>query len=104
MCAIAVQSAIDFSEAQQLDLMHLRRLFYGRLGQLLRERKAMLSRVPSDTLDPYWAQEAAPGAGQVTEQLKANGIAEYKTYMQFAATFCRGVGSLLVSSHGQTHA
>ncbi len=90
---LAVQSAIDLTEAQQLDLMHLRRLLYGRLGQLLRERKALLSRVHSDTLDPYWTRETVPGAAQVAEQLKANGIAEYKTYMQFASTFFRGVSS-----------
>ena len=41
-----VQAALQFSEAQQEDLMLLRRLFYGKLGVLSRSRKDCLKRMP----------------------------------------------------------
>ena len=74
------QAAVDLNEAQQLDLMHLRRLFYCRLGSLLRERKALLSKVGADRKDCFWTGDAASGAaGDIAEQLRANGIAEHRS-------------------------
>lgn len=80
------QAAVDLSEAQQLDLMHLRRLFYCRLGSLLRERKALLRKIGGDSKDLYLTGDAMPGAAtDIAEQLRANGISEYRcdadTYM-----------------------
>lgn len=86
------QAAIDLSEAQQLDLMHLRRIFYGRLGQLLRERKQLLSQVAGDTSDVYRALEAVPEFK--AQHLRDNGLAEYRAYCQFASAFFRGVRPL----------
>ena len=43
---VPVQAAVQFSEAQQEDLMLLRRLFYGKLGVLSRSRKNCLKRMP----------------------------------------------------------
>lgn len=37
---------MDFTTSQTQDLLHLRRLFYGRLGQLRRERQTLLDRMP----------------------------------------------------------
>ena len=93
LAAWNMQAAIDLTEAQQLDLMHLRRLFYGRIGQLLRERKTLLARVDTDTKE-LWAQQSPPGSADIAKQLRANGLAEYRTYMQFASTFFRGVRQL----------
>ena len=88
------QAAIDLSEAQQLDLMHLRRIFYGRLGQLLRERKQLLSQVAGDTSDVYRAIEAVPAFDDVAQHLRDNGLAEYRAYCQLASAFFRGVRPL----------
>lgn len=96
-----MQTFIDLTEAQQADLMHLRRLFYGRLGQLLRERKELLSKVHTDITHVTWTPDTVPGTAEVADQLRANGIAEYKTYMQFASTFFRGVCSMMLwAMHG----
>ena len=42
-----MQVAIDYTPCQIRDLLHLRRLFYGRLGQLLRQRQALLDEMPA---------------------------------------------------------
>jgi len=40
-----VQATMDFTPSQKKDLLQLRRLLYGRTGQLLRERQALLNRM-----------------------------------------------------------
>ena len=40
-----VQEVINFTDSQQQDMLHLRRLFYGKLGQLARERASILQQV-----------------------------------------------------------
>jgi hypothetical protein len=92
----AAQAAIDLTEPQQLDLMHLRRIFYGRLGQLLRERKQLLSKLSGDTSDLYRTIEAVPESADIAPRLRENGLAEYRAYCQFASAFFRGVSLLYV--------
>ncbi len=76
--------------------MHLRRIFYGRLGQLLRERKQLLSKVSGDSSDLYRTIEAVPESTDIAPQLRDNGLAEYRAYCQFASAFFRGVSLLYV--------
>ena len=38
---------MDYSESQQQDMLHLRRLLYGKLGQLSRARAAMMAQMPA---------------------------------------------------------
>lgn len=84
------QAAVELTEAQQLDLMHLRRLFYCRLGALLRERKALLCKAGSDSTELCWTiGDAVPAAAaEVAEQLRANGIAEYRCHADHRHTLC----------------
>ena len=82
---------MNLTEDQQLDLMHLRALFYSRLGQLLRERRELLCKIDQDSDDSPWTQATAPEYADIAKQLRANGLAEYRTYMQFASTFFKGV-------------
>lgn len=42
-------SILDYSEQQISDMLHLRRLFHGKLGQLARERNDLLSRMADET-------------------------------------------------------
>ncbi|DBA68756.1 TPA: hypothetical protein ACH3X2_013375 [Trebouxia sp. C0005] len=88
---VEMLAAIDLTEPQQLDLMHLRRIFYGRLGQLLRERKQLLSKLRGDTSDLYRTIEAVPESTDIAPQLRDNGLAEYRAYCQFASAFFRGI-------------
>ncbi len=41
-----LQAALKLTEAQQVDVMYLRQLFYARLGSLSRERKEALRQAP----------------------------------------------------------
>lgn len=93
---VLVQTVLQYTEEQVLDLMHLRRLFYGKIGQLCRERKSLLKQMSCE-------QEVGPGIGlddvsvrlsevsDLAERLQGNGADEYRTYMQFTAAFLRGV-------------
>ena len=79
--------------------MHLRRLFYGKIGQLCRERRGLLKQMGSE-------QDAGANTGlddvsvrlsevsDLAERLQANGADEYRTYMQFTSAFLRGVRHL----------
>ncbi|DBA68451.1 TPA: hypothetical protein ACH3X2_013743 [Trebouxia sp. C0005] len=42
-----MQVAIDFSNSQQEDMLHLRCLLYGKLGQLSRARAAIMDQLPA---------------------------------------------------------
>lgn len=42
----AEQEAVEYTSSQVRDFLHLRRLFYARLGQLSRERQALLKQMP----------------------------------------------------------
>lgn len=42
-----MQAAVNYTESQQQDMLHLRRLFYGKLGQLSRARAAIMDHMPA---------------------------------------------------------
>ena len=93
------QVTVDLTEAQIQDLLYLRRLFCGKIGQLSRSRKELMSKLPSDSIGICHASDKLEEVTNLAEQLRANGSEEYRTYMQFASSFYRGV-SLLCSICG----
>ena len=96
---LPLQAVVSYTPEQMKDLTRLRLLFYSKVGQLCRERKALLR---------YMADEQNIGANiglddvsvrlsevsDLAEQLRANGADEYRTYMQFSSAFSRGVSLL----------
>ena len=86
---VGVQVAMKLTEAQEQDLLHLRRLFYGKLGQLARERAALLQQMPSPA-QPNEAVSFHRGfrnvadqlaqTKEVSDQLCANHAAESSVY------------------------
>lgn len=88
-----LQNAVELSEAQIQDLLHLRRLFCGKIGQLGRARKALMSQLPSESIGASHASDKLDQVTSLAEQLRANGSEEYRTYMQYASTFYRGVSA-----------
>ncbi len=54
------QEAFGFTSSQTRDLLCLRRLFYGRIGQLVRERQALLAKMPV--------------AGEITQRMKSQPV------------------------------
>ena len=92
MGVLHLQNNVELSEAQIQDLLHLRRLFCGKIGQLGRARRSLLSQLPSESIGISHASDKLDQMTSLAEQLRANGSEEYRTYMQFASTFYRGVG------------
>ena len=88
-----LQNNVELSEAQIQDLLHLRRLFCGKIGQLGRARRSLLSQLPSESIGISHASDKLDQVTSLAEQLRANGSEEYRTYMQFASTFYRGVSA-----------
>ena len=91
-----LQAVVSYTAEQIKDLMHLRQLFYSKVGQLCRERKALLRRMANEQevgasigLDEVSVRLAE--VSDLADQLRANGADEYRTYMQFSSAFSRGV-------------
>ncbi len=89
--SLSFQVTVDLTEAQIQDLLYLRRLFCGKIGQLSRSRKELMSKLPSDSIGICHASDKLEEVTNLAEQLRANGSEEYRTYMQFASSFYRGV-------------
>ncbi len=91
-----MQAVVAYIPAQVKDLLHLRKLFYSKVGQLCRDRKALLRHMADEQdvganigLDDVSVRLSE--VSDLAEQLRANGADEYRTYMQFSSAFSRGV-------------
>ncbi len=98
-----MQATMDYSESQQQDMLHLRRLFYGRLGQLSRVRAAIMTRMPAavnhDAVPPFnldmkSAADKLTETKEWAEQLCANRAEESRAYLYCAVCLLRGVSLL----------
>lgn len=100
-----MQVALKFTDAQEQDLMHLRRLFYGKLGQLARERAALLKKMPAaanegENREPLsfhsgfrHAADQLALTKEVADQLCANHAEESLVYMAYGFCLFRCVRS-----------
>ena len=83
---------MQFSEAQQDDILLLRRLFYGKLGVLARERKDCLKRMPygaattAHEVDGRMAEVCS-----IAQELHDITAVERQTRLQFTSAYRRGV-------------
>lgn len=96
---------MKFTEAQEQDLMHLRRLFYGKLGQLARERAALLKKMPAAVKEGENREPLSFHSGfrhtadqlaltkEVADQLCANHAEESLVYMGYGFCLFRCVSS-----------
>ncbi len=92
-----LQTRLHLTEAQRTDLMHLRRLFYAKMGALKRERRQLLQQVPAGAAQS--TLEASTRLADITaiaQQLHDNSAAEFRTYMQFGSAYRRGVSHCLL--------
>ena len=114
--SIVTQVALQYTEAQEQDLLHLRRLFYGKLGQLARERAALLSKMPAacnvvENNEPisfhlgyrHVADQFAL-TKEVSDQLCANNAEESLVYMSHGFCLFRCVSHFgIFTNCSQTH-
>ena len=94
---LVLQASLHLTEAQQVDMLHLRRLFYAKIGALRRERRQLVQQVPAGAA--HSTAEASTRLADITaiaQQLHDNSAAEFKTYMQFCSAYQRGVSISMV--------
>ena len=94
------------TEAQEQDLLHLRRLFYSKLGQMSRERAALLKRMPAPAQPneaisfrhgfQYVADQHAL-TKEVSDQLCANHAEERSVYQRYVFCMFRCVSLALTA-------
>lgn len=92
------QVALELTESQQQDMMYLRRLLYSKLGQIYRDRKVVLSSMPTESDGVCQSSDKLADMTDSADQLRNSAAEELNTYMQFASAFFRGV-SLLLGQH-----
>lgn len=94
-CSAALQAAMQYTEAQQQDLMLLRRLFYGKLGVLARQRKQCLHRVPLEAaMTDSDVNSRLAEVVTTAQELRDITAAEFQTKLQLTSAYRRGVSSL----------
>ena len=82
---------MQHTDSQMLDLMLLRKLFYHKIGQLARERRTLLSYMTQCKVDMSHVSDKFSAMTQWSDQLRENGLEEYRTYLPYASIFYRGV-------------
>ena len=75
-------------------MMHLRQLLFSKLGQIYRDRQALLSKMPTDADGVCICSDKLAEMTDSAEQLRNSGAEELNTYMQSSSAFFRGVKSL----------
>ena len=101
-----VQAAMNYSETQKQDILHLRRLFYGKLGQLSRARAAIMEQVPAEVQPspvPPFNLDIKSTANKLAEtkdwadQLCANRVEESRAYLFCTICLSRGVSLVTIT-------
>ena len=88
---------MQFTEAQQKDLMLLRRLFYGKLGVLARQRRDCLLRMPyAAAATEHEVSNRLSEVVTVAQELVDITAAERQTRLQFTSAYRRGVSNGLL--------
>ncbi len=88
---VVTQATMQHSEPQIQDLLYLRQLFYGKLGQLARQRSALLSHMTCYKIDESHVSDKVTQLTHWSEQLRENAAEEHQSYKQFSSAFYRGV-------------
>ncbi|DBA98702.1 TPA: hypothetical protein ACH3X1_014478 [Trebouxia sp. C0004] len=85
-------AALELTEAQKGDIMHLRKLFYSKLGALSRHRKELQQQVPVGALESsLHASARLAGIISIAQQLHDSAATEFKVFMQLTSAYRRGI-------------
>ena len=93
MCLL-LQPRLSYTESQVRDLLYLRRLYYGKLGQLYRQRKELRSQVPlacTAEAENICATDNYTVLSDLAEKLRVNAAEEYSVFVQSFCAIFRGV-------------
>lgn len=91
-----MQDALEFTDGQAKDLLHLRRRMLHKQGQLTREREALLAKLACNRLEHMdHASDKLAELRQWSAQLNRNGAAEYGYFREMCCAFWTGVSKTL---------
>ena len=90
----AVQAALQLTASQREDLLHLRRAYFGKVGQLARRRQAILEHMADSELDLPSNSSRHRQLEELAEQLRHCGMEQYRTHIQLHAIMYEGVSPL----------
>ena len=105
MCCGLLQAALNLTDAQQVDMMYLWQIFNASLEALSRERKRLLSQVPTGTLES--ASQASIRFIDVANrahQVHNNCVAGLKTCRQLTSAYNCGVRPNILAYLSLVHA
>lgn len=85
------QAHLQHTDSQTQDWLHLRQLFYHKVGQLARERKALLANMTQNKVEMSHVSDKLARMTSWSDQLRNNGKEEHRAYLQFQTAFYRGV-------------
>ncbi|DBA78406.1 TPA: hypothetical protein ACH3X2_007903 [Trebouxia sp. C0005] len=88
-----VMAAMQHTGSQTQDWLHLRQLFYFKIGQLARERKALVMNMTQCQMDMGHVSDKLTQMTRWADQLRENGAEEYRSYCMFATAFLRGIST-----------
>lgn len=89
---LCLQTVINLDDSQVQDLLYLRQLFYGKRGQLSRQRQGYLNHLLKLHQDSACTPlDQATNLNEPAENLRKNAAEEYRTVMQFCSAFYCGV-------------
>ncbi len=97
-CNWMMQAALRLTQAQQADMLHLRKLFCAKIGALRRERAGLWPKVPVEVAGTAAdATIKTSATSSLAQQLQESSAAEFRATVQFGSAFDRGVGPVLVN-------
>ncbi|DBB00508.1 hypothetical protein WJX82_001772 [Trebouxia sp. C0006] len=82
-----VMAAMQHTDSQTQDWLHLRQLFYFKIGQLARERKALLINMTQCQMDMGHANDKLTQMTKWSDHLRENGAEEYRSFCMFCDSF-----------------
>ncbi|DBA99138.1 TPA: hypothetical protein ACH3X3_011763 [Trebouxia sp. C0006] len=88
-------AALRLTDAQQADMLHLRKLFYAKIGGVRRERAGLWPKVPVEVAGTAAdATVKTIATSSLAQQLQESSAAEFRATVQFGSAFDRGVLTL----------
>lgn len=105
-------AATNFTESQQQDMLHLRRLFFGKLGQLSRVRAAIMKQMPAAVqpcpvlpfnLDFKSTANKLAETKEWADQLCANRAEESRAFLTCGFCLYRGIQTSLQHAVAMVH-
>lgn len=89
-----VQAVLQHTASQKADLLFLRRLFFGKIGQLARQRRDILQCMSNLESEPRGTGKRHDTLNELTMQLQENGREDYRTHVQLTGAMHEGVSHL----------